>query len=480
LKYTKASSELPDALIGMPDDAELLEALRVAAGHISSARWSGCKQAAEVCVHELFPFFEKGSRTCFGAVISFPPSDERYFVPFMLSSSQKTGLRPFEVRPGRFLAEAERSGGYADFALGMMRRRGRSKGKASKIAWSGTVRSGHVRSVHRLGGDTTNVVVGLRAGAGRMVLKSYRTLDPCNPEPEMLGHLSRQKCVVTPRMLGSCSLKPQDRSGEATVLAVLLGHVDGLPAFRSFTGNARRAIVKGLPPHYCLPRRLGEAVAELHSCLFDPKAPASMMPEQISAADIDRWKGLIASRYREALGLLSGAQRARLETAGPTLDALASAMDGWKGGWKIRTHQDLHLGQVLVCRGGFKIIDFEGEPLRKGPQRLEKLPPGRDLGTMLRSFSYAAAAALRQLGMTDEESCARAARWEEVNASSFIKGYEEARPPTLLGAAGLTKRAQVWAAEKALYEMIYEARFRPDWVDIPLEGLMGICTGVKA
>lgn len=464
----------------MPDDTEMLEALKAAAGHISSARWCGCKGKTEMRVHELFPFFENASRTCFGAVISFPPTDGQYFVPFLLSSNGKAGLRPFEVRPGRFLAEAERNRRYADFVLRMMRRSGRSKLDSSKITWSGKVRVGHVRSVHRMGGDTTNVVVRLGTAAGMMVLKSYRTLDACNPEPELLGHLSRQKCEVTPRVLGSCSLNAGDQPGQATVLAVLLRHVDGFPAFESFAGNARRSIVKGLPPHYCLPRRLGEAVAELHSCLFDPKAPASIMPEQISAADVDRWKGLIASRYQEALGLLSGAQRERLEASKPSLDAHANGMDGCKGGWKIRTHQDLHLGQVLVCRAGFKIIDFEGEPLRKGPERLEKLPPARDLGTMLRSFSYASAAALRQLGKQDDEARARVARWEAVNADSFLNGYVEARPPTLQGAAGLADRARVWAAEKALYEIAYEARFRPDWVEIPLDGLMGILANVKA
>jgi maltose alpha-D-glucosyltransferase/alpha-amylase len=455
----------------LPDDAGLLEALKAAAGHLSSARWSARKQAKEICVLELFPFCERGGKTFFGAVFSFPPADGRYFAPFMLSSSGKAGLRPFEVRPGRFLAEAERSRGFADFAMRMMRCGGRMEGKASKMTWSGTVRAGRVRSVRRLGGDTTNVVVGLRTSAGRLVLKSYRMLDPCNPEPQLLSHLSHRKCPITPRVLGSCTLEPQSHGGEATVLSVLLRHVDGQPAFEAFLGNARRAILKGLPPHYCMPRRLGEAVAELHSCLFDPKASPSMMPERISAEDIEMWGGLIASRRREAVGLLNGARKERLEAAKPSLDALIKGMEGWKGGWKIRTHQDLHLGQVLVCRGGFRIIDFEGEPLRKGLQRREKLPPGRDLGTMLRSFSYAAAVALRQLGRTDEESRSRAAIWERLNGIFFLQGYVEARPPTLHSPAGLTERVNVWAAEKALYEIAYEANFRPEWVDIPLEGL---------
>jgi trehalose synthase-fused probable maltokinase len=456
----------------LPDDAEPLEALMAAAGHLSSARWSGRKQAKELCVHEIFPFFERRGRSFFGAAFSFPPDDARYFSPFMLSASGKAGLRPFEVRPGRFLAEAERSRGYADFALKMMRGGGCVTGGASRISWAGKVRPGRLMSVRSLGGDTTNVVVGLRTSAGSSVLKSYRTLDPCNPEPEILSFLSRHKCPITPRVLGSCKLEPRGGGGEATVLSILLKHVDGRPAFEAFTGNARRAISKGLPPHYCMPRRLGEAVAELHSSLFDPRAPASIVPEQITAQDVDRWRSLLSARFGEARMLVGESGKARLDAARPSLDAIAGGMHEWNGGWKIRTHQDLHLGQVLVCRHGFKIIDFEGEPLRKGPQRREKLPPGRDLGTMLRSFSYAAAVALRQLGKTDDESTARAEGWEQLNRSSFLQGYVEARPPTLTGPAGLIGCVNFWEAEKALYEIAYEARFRPEWVGIPLEGLL--------
>ena len=456
----------------MPEDAEPLEALRAAAGHLSGARWSGRKNASELRLHEQFPFFELGGKRFFGAVFSFTPDGTRYFAPFILSSNGKAGIRPFEVGPGRFLAEAERSRGYANFTLKMMRRGGLLDGGKSRISWTGKLRPGHLDSVHGMGGDTTNVVVGLRTAAGRMVLKSYRTLDPCNPEPELLAHLSARKCTVTPRMLGSCSLEPKQGDAGATVLAVLLRRMEGLPGFEAFTGNAGRVISKGLPAHFCMPRRLGEAVAELHGCLFDPKAPPSIVPEQISAQDIERWSGLVRSRYSEALSLIDGTQRKRLEAARPSIDALVKGMRGMNGGWKIRTHQDLHLGQVLVCRGGFKIIDFEGEPLRKGAQRQEKLPPGRDLGTMLRSFSYAAAVALRRLGKTDPESVARAAGWERLNCSSFLQGYIDARPPTLQSPAELAEGVNVWTAEKALYEIAYEAKFRPDWVDIPMEGLL--------
>lgn len=464
----------------MTDDGELRKALGTAAGHLSSARWSGSKGAECICVHELFRFIDEPSRCVFGAVISFPPSTDRHFAPFILSGNGKAGLRPFEVSPGRYLAEAERTRGFSGFAIGMMRRGGRTPGDGAEIVWSGPVPPGAPGAVHPMGGDTTNVVVGLRLGRRRAVLKSYRTIDPDNPEPELLGHLSRQRCEVTPRVWGSYSMMPTGGAGEGAVLGVLLKHVDGQPAFQAFVGNARRSIQKDLPPHYCLPTRLGAAVAELHCCLFDPKAPPPIMPEHISPGDIVRWQEAIMARHRQALGILPAKDRARLVNATRPLQELLAGMDGWKDGWKMRTHQDLHLGQIMVCRQSFKIIDFEGEPMRKGAARMEKLPPERDLGTMLRSFAYAAR--IGMAGGNDAVMAERARKWEDQNLSSFLKGYVGAGPPTISDREGIAARVRLWAAEKALYEIVYEARFRPELVTIPVEGFLkaveGNITGV--
>ena len=131
----------------------------------------------------------------------------------------------------------------------------------------------------------------------------------------------------------------------------------------------------------------------------------------------------------------------------------------------------------MVCRRSFKILDFEGEPMRKGAARIEKLPPERDLGTMVRSFAYAAH--LGMAGGNDTATAERAAKWEDQNVSSFLKGYIGAGPPAISDRDGLATRIRVWAAEKALYEIVYEARFRPDWVTIPLEGFFRALEGIS-
>jgi maltose alpha-D-glucosyltransferase/alpha-amylase len=145
---------------------------------------------------------------------------------------------------------------------------------------------------------------------------------------------------------------------------------------------------------------------------------------------------------------------------------------------KTRYHGDYHLGQVLVAKDDVIIIDFEGEPSRSLAERRAKHSPLRDVVGMLRSFNYAAHAALRQA--TADGTCNWAELWPQVSAweqqtrAAFLNGYVEAVgtardiPPIPIrpeGAAGTVY------LEKACYELRYELDNRPDWVAIPLGGL---------
>src|SRR5699024_9078203 len=132
-----------------------------------------------------------------------------------------------------------------------------------------------------------------------------------------------------------------------------------------------------------------------------------------------------------------------------------------------RIHGDLHLGQVLRApERGWVLLDFEGEPLRPLAERNLPDSPLRDVAGMLRSLDYVAGAVRREHG-TD------ASDWTADARAAFLAGYEGAAPAG--GASGDPSARSVlvaaFEADKAVYEALYEARNRPDWLPIPLAAL---------
>jgi maltose alpha-D-glucosyltransferase/alpha-amylase len=147
-------------------------------------------------------------------------------------------------------------------------------------------------------------------------------------------------------------------------------------------------------------------------------------------------------------------------------------------GLKIRHHGDYHLGQVLVRRNDWIIVDFEGEPSRTVDERRAKHSPLRDVAGMLRSFSYAAHAALRQratvAGEIPELQVAMLQDWELEARRVFLEAYEPIARQAGLFAEPEDARSliRLFEIEKALYEVRYEIGNRPDWAYVPLRDLL--------
>src|SRR5262249_52885076 len=124
------------------------------------------------------------------------------------------------------------------------------------------------------------------------------------------------------------------------------------------------------------------------------------------------------------------------------------------------------------------ILDFEGEPARSVEERREKRSPLKDVVGMLRSFDYAAYAALFELTKSRPDDFDRlepwarlwrtwtsVAFWREYRAVSRQAPYLPEDPSAL----GLLLDA--YTLDKILYELLYELNNRPDWVCIPLQGV---------
>lgn len=206
-------------------------------------------------------------------------------------------------------------------------------------------------------------------------------------------------------------------------------------------------------------RRLGEATAEIHSALAEAFGTGEAGPEEISALAADMFR-----RLEQATAAV------------PELDKYAEAvrdaysrLAGLKGPVRVqRVHGDYHLGQVLrTPDSGWVVLDFEGEPAAPLAQRRARSSPLRDVAGMLRSFDYAARHQL--IGRPDADSQAGTADdWISRNSKEFCAGYVEAGGLDTGENAVLLRALQL---EKAVYEVLYEARHRPSWLPIPLDSL---------
>jgi maltose alpha-D-glucosyltransferase/alpha-amylase len=340
--------------------------------------------------------------------------------------------------------------------------------------------------VRRLGAEQSNTSV-LIEDYG--VLKIYRQLhEGIHPEIEMTGFLMSRGFEATPALYGTV-----ERSGFTVgVLFQWLRNqgeawTHGLDFLRRFVEASILGPLEGSPPdaaqpvssdnfYFTLARQLGRRTGELHValCPTEPVDPA-FTPEPLTPEDIAAWKGAARARAEEVLprvDALSEEHRSKILTR---IDALPGRLDVLK----TRYHGDYHLGQVLVVRNDFSIIDFEGEPLRPIAARRTKSSPLKDVAGMLRSFHYVEATVVRELlelHPARAEAVMRcAAGWRRQVVDAFLDGYNEATRdcPSVPHDPG-TRRALLdfFLLEKTLYEVSYELANRPAWVAIPVAGLI--------
>ena len=149
---------------------------------------------------------------------------------------------------------------------------------------------------------------------------------------------------------------------------------------------------------------------------------------------------------------------------------------------RLRVHGDYHLGQVLFTGDDFVIIDFEGEPQRPLSERRIKRLGLRDVASMLRSYQYTTQMALRTAlegGVEEQDHAETLSDWADALArwlgAGFLRGYlgaVEDTPIVPADHAHLRRLLDTLVLDKAAYELGYELNNRPDWVDIPLRGLL--------
>jgi maltokinase len=196
---------------------------------------------------------------------------------------------------------------------------------------------------------------------------------------------------------------------------------------------------------------LGRALGDIHSALKERFATATISGAELAA--VMKQRLAVAASIAPAL-------RAHLDGLTSCFDALAGVELATQ-----RVHGDFHLGQTLRTPTGWKIIDFEGEPVKTLAERAALDSVWRDIAGMLRSFDYAAASVP---GPASQE-------WATTCRVEFLQAYAG-------GALGVEDVVilRAYEADKAIYEVVYEVRNRPYWVSIPLAAVAAISAASSA
>lgn len=281
------------------------------------------------------------------------------------------------------------------------------------------------------------------------ILKLFRRVGPgLNPDLELPRALANTGCSRVPAPAAWFEAEPAGAGEEPMTLGILQpylpGSADGwqlalgaLAVRADFAASARA---------------LGHATAEVHLALAEALPTVVLRRPQL-----ERLAAAMTGRLDTAAGAVPALRpyRESLRRIYDELAGLGRAGRTWRA---QRIHGDLHLGQVLrtPADGRWSVIDFEGEPARPLAERRRPQPVARDVAGMLRSFDYAAAVG-RAAG-----SC-----WAERARAAFCEGYaavhhDPREDPQLLRAH---------ETDKAVYEVLYEARHRPDWLPVPMSAI---------
>ncbi len=350
------------------------------------------------------------------------------------------------------------------------------------------------------GHTNTGVMLG-----DRLFLKGYRSLRPgVNTELEMNRHLTDTGFPASAPFAGDIVV--EGLAGEAAAVCSLQAYVRNQGDAWSFTVGYLERFIEGLGSpaedgatrdhslYLSRARRLGERVGELHRTLARPSDDRAFAPERITKADLARWSQRARRELRDAFAKLRATRaklpegdrasaEALLERQARLDKRLAPIALRLVDATRTRHHGDLHLGQVLLMRDDFLIIDFEGEPGRSIADRREKHSPLRDVAGMLRSFAYAGAQVLSRVALPNGphlDAVAQAiSEWRAQASAAFLEGHRAGigdagswpREP-----AGVERLLDLFLVEKALYELRYELDNRPDWVGATVRGLLELAS----
>ena len=418
---------------------------------------------------------------------------ERYAIPFVTEPGAVGGIREAEAGDGAWralavaiaegrtipaLARDPDAGGPSQVDAALVCRP--SQGFAD--AW-GAPAAALAGAVERpLGRDQSNTSVVL---GKRLLLKGYRRIQPgLNPDLELTAYLTEDAAFAgVPRLAGWAEAVTRD--GGAATVAMLQAFVgDAEDAYE--TTAERLAALVAAPGTVSLEwateiaEDLGTLVAGLHAALASPPADApDLAPRPATHDELHAWRADAHRQLNAAISAVAAVDAdiaAELRREAPAIAARASRFEAVATAPLVmRIHADLHLGQVLIGDDGYRVIDFEGEPLRPIEDRRRPDSPLRDVASMLRSLDHVARSARRRAeranGGPIERPGLDVEAWIERARERFLAAYaaglRQAGAPIVLDLDLL----DAFEVAKEAYEFVYAATVLPSWLWAPREGM---------
>ncbi|HEY8854197.1 MAG TPA: maltose alpha-D-glucosyltransferase [Candidatus Dormibacteraeota bacterium] len=435
-------------------------------------------------------------------------------------------LRPMGAEQRGLLYDALGPPGFTDALLAAIARHRRAASPSGTLVGSTTKAFARLRGQETIRLEaalavteqTNNSVV----FGERLILKISRRLEEgLNPELEV-GRFLTEKTNFSQIAPIAGSLEFRRDRAEPLTLAILQGYVPNQGDAWQYTLNTlahfltgaevvssdapplvRRSIVQAsahdLPEvatrtvgaYLESARLLGQRTAELHAALASDPADPAFAPEHISQQDQRsiyqslngvalRSMELLRSQLKKLPEDAREEARQVLELEPRIMSTLRAFLGRRLTSTRIRVHGDYHLGQVLYTGHDFVIIDFEGEPTRTLYERRLKRLALKDVAGMLRSFHYASETALKSENIPAEStvrSQAWSRLWVESVSASFLHSYMSTAGAASFvphGTEDLELELRTMLLEKALYELRYELNTRPDWVRIPVRGILDL------
>ncbi len=506
--------------------------------YLRGRRWFGSKARAiqSVSIRDRIAIRRESAYITLVEVEYTDAEPEIYLLPLAMMTVRRTeeaeparmSMLIARLKDGCLLYEPVADQQFAEALLDLIGRRKQLRGA------TGTISGSHTRQFRELRGQDPLEAQVLRAEHSntavvygqRLFLKLFRRLEPgVNTDLEVSRFLNEETTFAnTPRLAGAIEYSAGN-DGPTTV-AILQSFTPNSGDAWSYTldtigryfermltnaGSAERmagaapqespfALASHESPepaqemiggYLADAEALGRRTAEMHAALASRDDVAAFSPEPITPHYQRSLYQFVRAQAVQSLQLLR--RRARdlpeaqelLSREGELQHRIRDVLNGRLSGQRIRTHGDYHLGQVLHTGNDFVIIDFEGEPLRPLSERRIKRNALRDVAGMLRSFHYAPHAVI--FGQSRSNSVIRPEDaavletatkfWSSWVSAAFLRAYlmrsgAAAHLPRTAGEVQVLLTAHL--LEKALYEIAYELNNRPEWVRIPIRGVLDL------